>query len=87
MPLAKMEWLISWPSIWSFPHSESGIGVPSKFEDYLKIDFHDWMNIRILFFEIASVLFSAEANGGGLPPKRPFVGKFCSRRITCDLSY
>ena len=28
-------------------YSESGKSVPCRFEDYLKIDFHDWMIIRI----------------------------------------
>ena len=29
-------------------YSESGRSVPCKFEDYLKIDFDDWLTIRIL---------------------------------------
>ena len=29
-------------------NSESGSSAPYRFEDYLKIDFHDWINIRIL---------------------------------------
>ena len=29
-------------------YSESGSSVPCKFKDYLKIDFDDWMTIRIL---------------------------------------
>ena len=30
-------------------YSVSKRSVPCKFEDYLEIDFHDWMAIRILF--------------------------------------
>ena len=29
-------------------YSESGKSIPCKFEDYLKIDSHDWMTIPIL---------------------------------------
>ena len=31
---------------WSY--SEGRRSVPCKLEDYLKIDFHDWMTIRVL---------------------------------------
>ena len=33
----------------SVSYSESGGSVPCQFEDYLKVDFHDWMIIQILF--------------------------------------
>ena len=39
-------------------YSESGIGVPCKFKDHLKIDFHDWMAIRILL----SNLITSDSN-------------------------
>ena len=33
----------------TWPYNESGRNVPCKFEDYLKIDFHDWMTVQYCF--------------------------------------
>ena len=32
----------------TFIYSQNGRSIPYKFEDYLKVDFHDWMTIRML---------------------------------------
>ena len=37
-------------------YSQSGRSVSCKFEDYLKIDFHDWMTIRILHCYLLSFM-------------------------------
>ena len=38
-------------------YSQSGRSVLCKFEDCLKIDFHDWMTIRILVCYLLPLLF------------------------------
>ena len=58
-------------------YSESGRSVPCKFEDYLKIDLHNWMTIRILL----SFLLTSHSNVAsvgltiGLTIGVPFLGK------------
>ena len=43
---------------------KSGSGIPCKFKDYLKIDIHDWMTIRILLCYLLTFDSNVASVGG-----------------------